>query len=96
MYAIRSYYDGPDALPGVLAAIRDLGFTPEPLPAADAAGAPQAPAEPHRPWGRLLLAALAALGAEGLDWFAGPPWLAAALALLAVALSGLQTYRKGS
>ncbi|GAA4499810.1 heavy metal translocating P-type ATPase [Pseudaeromonas paramecii] len=86
---------GPDALPGILAAIRDLGFTPEPLPAADEAGAPQAPAEPRRPWGRLLLAALAALGAEALDWFASPPWLAAALALLAVALSGLQTYRKG-
>lgn len=48
-----------------------------------------------RSWGRLLLAALAALVAEGVHWFDGPAGLAAALALLAVALSGLQTYRQG-
>src|SRR5690554_6711307 len=47
-------------------------------------------------WWRLAIAGVAAVSAEALGWWAGAPaWTVAALALLAVGLSGLGTYRQG-
>nr|WP_233217030.1 heavy metal translocating P-type ATPase [Trinickia dabaoshanensis] len=82
----------PGAEPAILSAIRSLGFVPE-VP--DAASGAQPVAEPARPWWPLALAALAALVSEAATWFGVSPWLAGGCAGLALALSGLSTYRKG-
>lgn len=83
----------PAALETILQAIRSLGFEPE-LPqegkALDKAGN-----TPAKPWWPLAVAGVAAIGAEALGWmgdFGVAPML---LALFAVALSGLSTYKKG-
>ena len=48
------------------------------------------------PWGKLGAATLLALAAEVSHWLGlAEPWLAAALALLAIALVGLPTWKKG-
>jgi Zn2+/Cd2+-exporting ATPase len=84
------------ALPAALDAIRKAGFTPEPL----------SPAEEHTPppafgtgLARLVLALAFAVFAEALHLVApegGPwSWLGMAIALAAIALSGLDVYRKG-
>lgn len=44
---------------------------------------------------RLIMAGLLAVSAEILNWFGGSVWMLAPLALLAVALSGVATYKKG-
>ncbi|MBF6987945.1 heavy metal translocating P-type ATPase [Cupriavidus sp. IK-TO18] len=79
----------------VVAAIRSLGMQAVPL---DAEAAQQVLPETtaRKPWWPLVLAGVAAVGAEATEWLAlGLPWLPAALALAAVALGGLTTYRKG-
>ncbi|MEM5427811.1 heavy metal translocating P-type ATPase [Cupriavidus oxalaticus] len=79
----------------VVAAIRGLGMQAVPL---DAEAAQQVLPETtaRKPWWPLALAGVAAVGAEATEWLAlGLPWLPAALALSAVALGGLTTYRKG-
>ncbi len=61
-------------------------------------GGAHAHASPHSrlpSWLPLALAAAMALSAEALGWFGGPAWLTIALAVLAVILSGLDTYRNG-
>ncbi|MGB7479451.1 MAG: heavy metal translocating P-type ATPase, partial [Burkholderiaceae bacterium] len=65
------------------------------LPADGGAPLPPAPSRGHH-W-RLAVAGVAALLAEILDWSGGheSSWPVAALALLAIAASGLGTYRKG-
>ncbi len=83
----------PDALEPILAAIRTLGFDPQPVQASTRAAA--APASEARPWWPLALAGVAALAAEAVHWSGGPEWLAAALALAAIAGCGLGTYKKG-
>ena len=79
----------PQSLDAVLAAIDSLGFTPQLL------GDEPAPAAPLRPWCPLAVAGALALGAEVSHWLAQPVWLSALLALAAIALGGLDTYRKG-
>ncbi|WP_062787685.1 heavy metal translocating P-type ATPase [Aquitalea pelogenes] len=82
------------ALPAILSALRELGFNPETaaeagtLPPADSAAAPA-------PWWPLASAGLLALAAELCDWLKAPGWLAALLALAAIAICGISTYRKG-
>ncbi|MDN3521608.1 heavy metal translocating P-type ATPase [Halomonas ramblicola] len=85
-----------DADPQALQArIRELGMTPTPLDATAASSDTPAPARRER-WWPLVLAALIALGAEASHWFApGPEWPAAVLALVAIAMVGLPTWRKG-
>jgi Cd2+/Zn2+-exporting ATPase len=81
-----------DAREPIFAAIRTLGFEPEQVHA----GKPStAPAQPHRPWWPLGLAGLAALASETAHWTGGPEWLAATLAVAAIASCGLGTYKKG-
>ena len=77
----------------VLQAMRTLGFTPE-VVGATATRTPAAGA------GKALVAAgcwpgLAALAAEAVGWIGAAKWLAAALAIAAIAGCGLSTYRKG-
>nr|WP_268959153.1 heavy metal translocating P-type ATPase [Paraburkholderia elongata] len=93
MQRVLTVVHAPDALDSILAAIRSLDFTPELADAnPDAAAAPQAP---PKPWWPLALAGIVAVGSEAAGWLGAPVWLAAGLALLAIASCGLTTYRKG-
>ncbi|WP_413722526.1 heavy metal translocating P-type ATPase [Sodalis sp. RH24] len=78
------------ALPAVEAAIRALGMDSSPV--VDARP-PETPAA--KPWWPLALAGAAALGAEACHWAGWPQWAGAVLALAAIAVCGLETYRKG-
>ncbi len=73
----------------IVRAIRSLGMVPE------AAGAATTAQPPAQSWRWLLAAGAAALASEISTWLNGPPWLAAALAVFAVAACGLTTYKKG-
>ncbi|KVN07485.1 MULTISPECIES: heavy metal translocating P-type ATPase [unclassified Burkholderia] len=86
----------PGAEAGIARAIRSLGMTPEQADAG-ASGRPaaSAPADAPRPWWPLAIAGVAAAASEAATWLQLPVWLAAALALAAVATCGLGTYRKG-
>ena len=80
------------ALDEVMQSIRKLGYTPEVRqddePSVDVS-------EPARAWWPLALGGLAAAASEALHWFGQPTWSSATLALLAIALCGLGTYKKG-
>ena len=78
----------------IIAAINELGFSAQPL----AAEQPPASAatSASKPWWPLALAGVAALAAELLHFSAlTPEWAVAGVALLAILLSGLSTYKKG-
>ena len=78
----------------IIAAINELGFSAQPI----AAEQPPASAatSASKPWWPLALAGVAALAAELLHFSAlAPEWAVAGLALLAILLSGLSTYKKG-
>ncbi|WP_442854924.1 heavy metal translocating P-type ATPase [Burkholderia sp. BDU5] len=86
----------PGAEAGIVGAIRSLGMTPEQADTgATGRGASPVPAEAQRPWWPLAIAGGAAAASEAVTWLQLPVWLAAALALAAVATCGLGTYRKG-
>ncbi|WP_069384513.1 heavy metal translocating P-type ATPase [Halomonas caseinilytica] len=78
------------------ARVRDLGMTPHLLDV-DEASSGAALESNAPPWGKLILAALLALAAEVVGWTPWPwtTWLAPLLALPAIALVGLPTWRKG-
>ena len=93
MQRVLTVTHAPQAIEPILAAVRSLGFTPE---IADGASAQEEPTpEPAKPWWPLALAGLAAIASEAVHWAGLPNWLAAALALLAVSVSGITTYKKG-
>ncbi len=73
-------------------AISALGMQAEPL-----TGEAKPAQEPHKKaWWPLALSGVAALGAEILHFAAlAPEWVVAAVALLAILLCGLSTYKKG-
>ncbi len=75
-------------------AISELGFSAEPLEQ----GQPviSTAVTPSKPWWPLALAGVAALAAELLHFSEiAPQWLVAGVALLAILLCGLTTYKKG-
>ncbi|MFM0096426.1 heavy metal translocating P-type ATPase [Paraburkholderia nemoris] len=94
MQRVLTVVHAPDALETILAAIRSLDFTPE-LADANPDTAAAAPRAPSKPWWPLALAGIAAVGSEAAGWLGAPVWLAAGLALLAIASCGLTTYKKG-
>lgn len=76
----------------ILQRVASTGMTAERY---DATRQPTTDSEPE-PWGKLGAATLLALAAELSHWRGlAEPWLAAALALLAIALVGLPTWKKG-
>jgi Cd2+/Zn2+-exporting ATPase len=84
-----------EALQSILAALRELGFTPvvenEAQPKTDAA-----PAASHKSLWPLIAAGIAAVGSEVVEFASiGPEWLSALLAVAAILLCGLNTYKKG-
>ena len=80
----------PDRLEAALAAIRSLGFAPQIATAAD-----PAVTAPARSWWPLGLAGALAVCAEALHFTAQPEWMAAGVALAAILIGGLGTYKKG-
>lgn len=92
MQRILTVVHSPDALDSIINAIRSLGFEPE-LP--DASGHLTKTVEKKRPMWPLLLAVLAAASSEASHWLGAGEWLAIILALSAIFLCGLTTYKKG-
>ncbi|MGE6243855.1 heavy metal translocating P-type ATPase [Ectopseudomonas guguanensis] len=82
------------ALAQVVPAIQALGFTPR---VEDEGAARQTVAAPaKKPWWPLALAGSLATASELVHFMAlGPDWLVAVLALAAIGLCGLTTYKKG-
>ena len=80
----------PERREAVLTAINELGFSPRLL-----VDDHRPEASASKPWWPLALAGGVALLAEIVHFTSGPVWLGALLALLAIALSGIDTYRKG-
>lgn len=78
----------------IIAAINELGFSAQPVAAEQPPASATTPAS--KPWWPLALAGVAALAAELLHFSAlAPEWAVAGVALLAILLSGLSTYKKG-
>lgn len=82
-----------EALPAALAAIRDLGFTPVVEDSAtaneEAQGTPR-----KKAWWPLALSGVAAVSAEVIHFAElAPDWAVAGVALLAILLCGLTTYK---
>ena len=82
-----------DTLPAIQAAIRELGMESENVD--DAKGKTSGGAEPAKPWWPFAVGGGVALAAEVLSWSGMPEWAVALLALTAVAICGVDTYRKG-
>lgn len=98
----------------IVAALKSIDMTPEPVGGLGEAGATAIP-DAKIPWGRLVLAGVFAALSEAfelmLEWQAAPfglnlqalqingaavvEWFPLAFAVLAIALAGLSTYRKG-
>ncbi|HEX3638621.1 MAG TPA: heavy metal translocating P-type ATPase [Paraburkholderia sp.] len=95
MQRVLTVVHAPDALDSILAAIRSLDFTPELADAVSGAASTRAPSAPPKPWWPLALAGIAAAASEAASWLGAPVWLAAGLAILAIASCGLTTYKKG-
>lgn len=84
-----------EALPAALAAIRELGFTP--VVEGSATAREEAQGTPHKKaWWPLALSGVAAVSAEVIHFAElAPDWAVAGVALLAILLCGLTTYKKG-
>ncbi|MEB3768151.1 heavy metal translocating P-type ATPase [Acinetobacter sp. MD2] len=82
----------PEVLPHILQGIRELGFEPE-LANTEGTLAPQT--EHKQSLTPLIIAAVLAAIAEATHWFDGSTWIVLAASLLAIAFSGLSTYKKG-
>ena len=97
MQRVLTVVHAEGALPRIEAAIRELGMVGEVLSKASdgAPGNAATPDDGAEAWWPLALGGIAALGAEIVHWLALPEWLAALLALAAIAACGTGTYRKG-
>lgn len=82
----------PAALESILNGIQGLGFTPE-IQQNDSSVS-QAPLE-RRPWWPIIIAALIAFASEISHYNNLSIWLTAGLALIAIAIGGTHTYKKG-
>ncbi len=80
-------------LPAIQAAIRELGKESENVE--DTNDEASGGLEPAKPWWPLALGGCAAVTAEIMQWAGLPEWAVALLALSAIAVSGIDTYRRG-
>ena len=92
MQRVLTVVHTPQSLEQILAALRALDFEPE---LADGSGKQAQAVENKKPLWPLMIAAVAALLSESASWLGYAAWISAALALAAVALCGLGTYKKG-
>ena len=84
---------GVGALPAIQAAIRELGMEAETIQGSD--DPETAKAKPNVQWWPFATGGIAALSAEIIQWTGMPEWVVASLALLAILVCGIDTYRKG-
>ena len=83
----------PNSLGVILEALHSLGFEGE---VSEKDGKlPTAVTPSSKPWWPLALAGVCAIAAEALHWAGQPELLSAGLAIAAILLSGLTTYKKG-
>jgi Cd2+/Zn2+-exporting ATPase len=92
MQRVLTVIHDSNALAAVEAAILDLGMNAEALEPSDHTALPE---PTSKPWWPLALAGAVALGAEIVNWADLPEWSSALLALIAISLGGIGTYRKG-
>ena len=83
-----------DALPGLLAGLKSLGFEAEVV---GTRGGVElgAPVPTRTAWWPLAVSGVAAILAEVVSWLGASTWLVIALALVAIGTGGLSTYKKG-
>jgi Cd2+/Zn2+-exporting ATPase len=92
MQRVLSVVHRDGALMGVEDAIQSLGMTPEAMNIpSDSTSKEQS----SNHWRTLCLAGGLALGAEAIQWVSLPEWIAALLAVSAIMISGIGTYKKG-
>ena len=91
MQRVLTVTHAPQAIESILDAVRSLGFTPEIVESDHKEPTP----EPAKSWWPLALAGLAAIGSEVAQWLDFPITVAAGLALIAVLVCGITTYKKG-
>ena len=81
-------------LPEIVAAIKSLDYTPEVLEAHE-----KPKLSEFKPtkiaWWKYILGIVIAAGSEACEYLSMPEWLSIALAVAAIALVGLGTYKKG-
>lgn len=92
MQRVLTVVHTPDSLEQVLNAVRSLGFHPE---IHDAGNQLDVVEELKKPWWPLALAGVTAIASEAVSWAGSSVWIVAVLAILAVLISGLTTYKKG-
>jgi Zn2+/Cd2+-exporting ATPase len=81
----------------LIEAVASLGMSADPVvPGTPSEAQDGATEKPRESWWPLIIAGVLALGSEAAEWAElGTPYLPAVLAIAAVALGGLGTYRKG-
>ncbi|ENV32463.1 heavy metal translocating P-type ATPase [Acinetobacter gerneri] len=93
MQRVLTVVHEPEALSSIVKAIQELGFEPE---LANTDGQFATPAvEKQKPIWIFVLAGVFALAAECGDWFDLPTWFTLATSVVAIALAGIETYKKG-
>ncbi len=93
MQRVLTVVHEPQALPVIVKAIQELGFDPE---LSNSQGQFAAPAvEKQKPIWLFAIAGLFALVAEFGDWFDLPTWFVLSTSIVAIACSGIETYKKG-
>lgn len=93
MQRVLTVVHEPKALPQIVSAIQELGFEPE--LANDQGKFDQPALEKQQPIWLLVLAGCFAFAAEVGDWMSLPTWLVLLASVIAIAMSGIGTYKKG-
>ena len=93
MQRVLTVLHQPAALPEIVKAVKELGFDPE--LANEQGKFEQAPVEKQQSVWLLALAGCFAFAAEVGDWISLPTWFTILVSVIAIALSGIGTYKKG-
>ena len=93
MQRVLTVLHQPAALPEIVKAVKELGFDPE--LANEQGKFEQAPVEKQQSVWLLALAGCFAFAAEVGDWISLPTWFTILVSVIAIALSGIETYKKG-
>ncbi len=93
MQRVLTVVHEPQALPEIVKALQELGFEPE--LANDHGKFDQPALEKQQPIWLLALAGCFAFAAEVGDWMSLPTWLVLLASVIAIAMSGIGTYKKG-
>lgn len=95
MQRILTVHHAQGGLPAIVQALRSLGFEPEIARQGSRLNTTEPPEQASRSAWWLGVALIIALAAELNSLVQGPAWLSMGAAVLAIALSGITTYKKG-